>query len=276
MTFTPSARLAFAQPFPEQLAFFQKKVALPTGAWDDLQKAQHDHAVVVAGAMKADLLADLRDQITMMLAEGQGIGEFRKGFAEIVARNGWEGWTGSDTKAGRTWRTRVIYQTNVTTSYAAGRWAQLNDPDLIRERPFWRYVHADGVANPRPLHLAWGQARLTLPYDHPYWQTHYPPNGFGCHCYVIAVRGPKPGDATVPPVGWDALVSSTGELPGIDKGWGYAPGATAADPLGLARIVAEKAAGLPAKLSGAFLAEIRNGVEPGLWAEIQKYMEAGK
>jgi hypothetical protein len=276
MTFTPSARLAFAQPFPEQLAFFQKKVALPTGAWDDLKKAQHDHAVVVVGAMKADLLADLRDQITMMLAEGQGIGEFRKGFAEIVARNGWEGWTGSDTKAGRTWRTRVIYQTNVATSYAAGRWAQLNDPDLIKARPFWRYMHADGVANPRPLHLAWGQSRLTLPYDHPYWQTHYPPNGFGCHCYVIAVRGPKPGDATVPPVGWDALVSSTGELPGIDKGWGYAPGATAADPLALARIVAEKAAALPAKLSGAYLAEIRKGVEPGLWAEIENYMGAGK
>jgi hypothetical protein len=273
---TPSASLAFAQPFPKQLAFFQKKVGLPTGAWDDLWKAQHDHAFVVAGAMKADLLADLRDQITMTIAEGQSIGDFRKGFSEIISRNGWEGWTGSDTKAGRTWRTRVIYQTNVATSYAAGRWAQLTDSDLLKERPFWCYVHADGVANPRPLHLAWGQSRLTLPYDHLFWATHYPPNGFGCHCYVIAVRGPKPGDATVPPVGWDALVSSTGELPGIDKGWGYAPGATAADPLGLARIVAEKAAALPAKLSGAYLAEIRKGVEPGLWAEIENYMGAGK
>lgn len=270
---TPSVRLGFAQPFREQLAFFQKKVSVPTDAWDTITKAQHDHAWVVAGAMRADLLNDLHEAVTQAIAEGLGIGEFRKQFAEIVARHGWEGWTGSDSKAGRTWRTRVIYQTNMATSYAAGRWAQLNDPDLLKTRPFWRYVHADGVAHPRPHHLAWGEMRLTLRHDHPWWLTHYPPNGFGCHCYVIAVRGPGPNDATVPPVGWDALNSRTGELPGIDKGWGYAPGATAADPLGLAKVIAEKSRSLPFELAADFLAEIKSGVESGLWNNVEKYLE---
>lgn len=270
---TPSARLGFNQPFPEQLAFFQKKVSMPKDAWDAITKAQHDHAFVVAGAMRADLLNDLHEAVTQAIAEGGTIAQFRTQFDEIVARHGWEGWTGSDSKAGRTWRTRVIYQTNMATSYAAGRWAQLNDPDLIAQRPYWRYVHADGVASPRPLHLAWGQAGLTLPHDHTWWQTHYPPNGFGCHCYVIAVRGPKPGDATVPPIGWDEINSRTGELPGIDKGWGYAPGATGADPLGLARTIADKSRSLPFQLAADFLAEVKSGVEPGLWAEVERYLE---
>jgi hypothetical protein len=271
----PSTQAAFGQPFPEQVVFFQKKVSIPTGAWDEIRKSSQDHAFVVAGAMQADLLNDLHEAVTASINEGLGIAEFRKAFRLIVASHGWEGWTGAETRFGRTWRTRTIYQTNMATSYAAGRWAQLNDPDLLKDRPFWRYVHADGVATPRPLHLAWGQMRLTLPHDHPFWQTHYPPNGFGCHCYVTAVRNPAADDATVPPVGWDTVSSRTGELPGIDKGWGYAPGATAADPLGIARVVADKSRSLPFELSAEFLAQVKRGVEPALWSEIEKHLGSG-
>ena len=89
----------------------------------------------------------------------------------------WTGWTGEGTKAGEAWRTRVIYQTNLMTSYAAGRRAQLLDPDLVKRRPFWRYVHNDSVTHPRPHHKSWGDMRLTLRHDHPFWETHFPPNG---------------------------------------------------------------------------------------------------
>ncbi|MBN8717135.1 MAG: hypothetical protein J0I72_03320 [Stenotrophomonas sp.] len=40
--------------------------------------------------------------------------------------------------------------------------------------------------------------------------------------------GGKPG-YTEPPAGWDAIDPKTGEQVGIDKGWGYQPGATVAD-----------------------------------------------
>lgn len=119
----------------------------------------------------------------------------------------------------------MIYQTNIATSYAAGRWKQLNDPELKAVRPFWRYIHADGVVNPRPLHLAWGDSGLTLPNDHPFWRTHFPPNGWGCRCRVKAVRKPGAGDAKEPPAGWNTTDPRTGAPPGIDNGWDYAPGA---------------------------------------------------
>ncbi len=82
----------------------------------------------------------------------------------------------------------MIFQTNMATSYAAGRWAQINDPDLADFRPYIKYHHADGVLHPRPWHVAWNG--LVLPKDHLFWQTNAPPNGWGCHCYVSAA-GPK-------------------------------------------------------------------------------------
>jgi hypothetical protein len=218
------------QQFAEQIAFFRNKLNLPSETWRDIQRAANDRAFMVAGAMKADLLADLRKAVDQAV-QGGSIGEFRKQFADIVAKHGWTGWTGEGTKAGEAWRTRVIYQTNITAAYAAGRRAQLLDPELLSRRPFWRYVHNDSVTHPRPLHKQWGDMRLTLRHDDPFWETHFPPNGWGCKCRVVAVAAPGPDDATAPPDGWSDVDPRTGAPVGIDEGWDYAPGARAEDDL---------------------------------------------
>jgi hypothetical protein len=194
--------------------------------WDDIWQSAHDRAFMVAGAQKADLLNDLREAVGGYFERGDTIQDFRKNFERIVADRGWTGWTGEGSQAGRAWRTRVIYTTNVASSYAAGRYQQLTDPELLAERPYWRYVHNDSVLHPRPHHQAWGKAGLTLRHDHAFWKTHFPPNGWGCRCRVTAVRGPRAGDATEPPGGWNTTVPKTGAPPGIDKGWAYAPGRT--------------------------------------------------
>ena len=218
------------QQFQEQIDFFLAKLNLPSNRWDDIKAAAHDRAFIVAGAQKADLLNDLRAAVDKS-NRGGSIGDFRKDFAAAVQKSGWSGWTGQGTKAGEAWRTRVIYQTNMATSYAAGRWKQLNDPELLKVRPFWRYIHSDSVISPRPQHKAWGDSGLTLPAGHPFWTTHFPPNGWGCQCTVQAVRAPSNGAATEPPAGWEAIDPKTGAPVGIDKGWAYAPGANAQRPL---------------------------------------------
>lgn len=216
--------ITFHAPFAEQIDFFRQKLNLPSERWDDIIKSAHDRAFIVAGAMKADLLDDLRTAIDKAIAEGRGINEFRKDFKTLVAKQGWSGWTGEGTPAGEAWRTRVIYQTNMSTSYAAGRYQQLTDQGLLAIRPYWQYIHADGVQHPRPLHLRWH--KLTLPHDHVFWKTHYPPNGWGCQCRVKAVAKPNlaDGDVTELPEGWNER-DAKGNLPGIDKGFDYAPGA---------------------------------------------------
>jgi hypothetical protein len=239
-------RGAFDLIFEKQIAFFRGKINLPTARWDDVWKSGHDRAFVVAGAMQADLLDDLRKAVEQGITAGTGIDEFRSKFREIVKNRGWHGWTGEGTEKGEAWRTRVIFETNLRTSYAAGRHAQLTDPDLLSRRPFWQYIHSDNVRHPRPHHKAWGDSNLTLRYDDPFWQTHFPPNGWGCGCTVKAVRAPVDGAATAPPEGWDSINPKTGTPTGIDKGWDYAPGATRADEL--REMAAEKAAKLPEPL----------------------------
>lgn len=136
---------------------------------------------MVAGATKAELLADLAKAVDKAIAEGRSLEEFRSDFRSIVEKNGWHGWTGEGTKKGKAWRTRVIYRTNMATTYAAGRRAQL----LAGNFAFWVYRHG-GSREPRILHLGWNG--LALPPDHEFWATHSPPNGWGCSCYVVGAR----------------------------------------------------------------------------------------
>ncbi|MDR1889043.1 MAG: hypothetical protein LBQ81_06685 [Zoogloeaceae bacterium] len=220
--------------------------------------------------MRADLLADLSAAVAKGIEQGTGLKEFRADFRNIVEKRGWHGWTGEGTQAGEAWRTRIIFETNLRTSYAAGRYAQLTDPDLLQRRPYWKYIHADGVMAPRPQHLAWNG--MVLPHDHPFWETHYPPNGWGCGCRVTAVRGPKEGDKTAPPEGWDAINPKTGAPVGIDKGWAYAPGKSVANEL--RGIVEQKAAKLPEPIKSAFEADMKSVFPAATGFEEQKTAKA--
>ncbi|MDG4868970.1 phage minor head protein, partial [Guyparkeria sp. 1SP6A2] len=140
---------------------------VPTARWDDLWQDQHDRAFMVAGATKADLLADLAAAVDRSIQQGTGLEAFRKDFREIVARHGWTGWTGEGSTKGEAWRTRVIYRTNMATSYAAGRMAQWREKGY----PLWVYRHG-GSREPRLQHLDWDG--LILEADHPFWVTHAP------------------------------------------------------------------------------------------------------
>ncbi|WP_052166506.1 phage minor head protein [Methylobacter tundripaludum] len=245
----------FNLTFQEQVDFFRKKLNLPTEHYDDIIGAAHDRAFVVAGAAKADLLNDLRGAVDKAIAEGKSIQWFRKNFDGIVQQHGWEGWTGSDTKAGRDWRTRVIYRTNLSTSYAAGRYSQLTHPDLLQSRPYWKYIHNDTVSHPRPLHQSW--SGTVLRYDDPFWQTHFPPNGWGCRCRIAAVPAsdyhghPAPDDGTYEKIDRNGEIHT---LPkGVDYGWDYAPGASVVQQNGF---IDAKAKSLPPKLGKAFKEDV--------------------
>lgn len=189
---------------PEAVRYFAEKANVPTRTWRDLWQGQHARAFTVAGAMKADLLADLRRAVDGAIRDGESLGAFRKRFDQIVATHGWA------YNGGRNWRTRVIYDTNVRTAHMAGKYAQLTDPDTLARHPYWEYRHTT-LDNPRLQHKSW--SGLILRHDDPWWRTHYPPNGWGCHCDVLPVSrrrlqqlgktepdtAPEDADGDVPP-----------------------------------------------------------------------------
>lgn len=265
----------FNKPFQEQVDFFRPKLNLPTEHFDDILKSAHDRAFVVAGAMKADLLNDLRLAVDKSIAEGKSIQWFRKEFDNIVAKHGWTGWTGEGTKAGRDWRTRVIYQTNLSASYAAGRWAQLNDPDLLKRRPYWKYIHNDTVAHPRPLHQSW--SGMVLKHDDPFWQTHFPPNGWGCRCRVTAVPASEYKGHPAPDDGEYIYKDRFGTehvLPkGIDYGWDYAPGASIGQVM--QPVVETKIKVLPTPLADALAQDVTAVVLRTKLVSLDEFIAAG-
>jgi len=242
-------------------AFFARKLNLPSNEWSDLWREAHDKAFTVAGTLNDSgekALAQIREAVRAAIEDGETIEEFKKRFDDIVAKTGW------DYRGGRNFRARAIFETNLRTSWAAGRFAQMDE--IKSERPFWQYRHG-GSAQPRPEHLAWDG--LILHADHPWWRTHYPPNGFGCTCHVVCLsarevdrewkkaggkgnppkldahspgivfeRGPRgaksnprlwtPPDPTKDLVEVKVKGRGVVQVPrGIDPGWDYVPGSEA-------------------------------------------------
>ncbi|MGN5225060.1 phage minor head protein [Aeromonas veronii] len=214
-----------SQYFQQAIDYFRDKVNVKGDAWDSLWQGQHATAFTVAGAMKDDLLCDLRQSVDKAISLGMSLAEFRDEFKDIVTKQGWTGFRGEGSEAGMAWRTKVIYDTNVRQAYNAGRWQQL------QQFPVWVYHHGDS-RNPRPLHLSWNG--LTLSKDDPWWRTHFPQNGWGCKCRVegyskIRARlkgieiGEAPDDGT-----YEFVNKKTGEVmqvpKGIDPGFDYSVG----------------------------------------------------
>src|SRR5690606_4472693 len=76
-------------------------------------------------------------------------------------------------------RLRTIYETNLRQAMAAGRWERIER--TADRRPYLRYV-AMQDGNTRDEHAQWHNT--VLAWDDPWWQTHAPPNGWGCRCKI--------------------------------------------------------------------------------------------
>lgn len=240
----PTKQHPIRQPFSEQVAAIKARTEnlIDTATWRDIERNAHDRAFVVAGATRANVLGDMARLIEKSAAEGKSIEWFRSQFDELVKQTGWE-YNGS-----RNWRTRVIYTTNLRTSYATGRLQQLKNPKLKAVAPYWMYRHG-GSLDPRPHHLAWNKHVLAA--DDEWWQTHYPPNGWGCSCYVTAVSrktAERMGGKFTPP--------PADQKESIDEGWDYMPGGSVADEL--RSQVGDNVKRLPAALGARYFARSGN------------------
>jgi SPP1 gp7 family putative phage head morphogenesis protein len=214
---------AFAVQPVEAIDFLRRKVAIPTRAWTDLWEAMHARAFVVAGANTDALVADFHEAVRRAIEEGRTLDQFREDFDRIVAEHGWS------YRGTRGWRSRVIFETNLRMAYAAGRWAQIQR--VKRHRPYLRYVTMDDE-RVRPLHREWHN--VVLPVEHPWWATHFPPNGWGCRCFAQSLSARDVdrfglnvwGDAPLSPLVGRTVKTPDGPVTvmvprGIDPGFAY-------------------------------------------------------
>jgi hypothetical protein len=208
---------AIDQPFEEAIAFFRQKVSTPTKSWRDVWDGAHSKMFMVAGANNKAIVDDFQAAIAKALEQGTTLEDFRKDFDKVVKTHGWS------YEGERGWRTRTIFETNLRTAYAAGRYAQMTEPDTLATFPFWQYHHS-GAVHPRLQHKEWDGTCLAA--NDPFWNVAYPPNGFGCGCFVTPLSRPglrrlgKSGPDRAPDL--DQL--GTDQPLGVDPSFAYNPG----------------------------------------------------
>lgn len=227
-----------ALPPQEAVEFFKSKGYKFGFDWRDAWQEEHSQAFTVAKAMRADLLADIRQEVEAALTQGTTLRQFQKQLTPILQAKGWWGKkfvtdpnTGEQVKAqlGSPRRLRVVFDTNLRMAYATGRWERIKRQ--AKTRPYLRYTAVLDDRN-RPQHRAWHGTILRA--NHPWWNTHAPPNGWFCRCKVISLserqmkrRGWKQSpDPSVEVREWTN--KRTGEVlqvpKGIDPGFAYNPG----------------------------------------------------
>ena len=242
-------RAGFPVP-PEVSAYFRDKNLRPAFSWQDLWGQEHAYNFTVAKAVDAELLKTFQDSLQRAIDQGQSFETWRNQLRPELERQGWWGKRMVADPAGKApdkavdfsspRRLQTIFWANVRSARAAGQWERAQRAK--RALPFLLYVRTTS-REPREEHLRW--AGLILPVDHPFWDTHFPPNGWGCKCSVRQISAreaerllKEPG-YTNDPGDFERLATyvnrRTGQVTqepvGIDPGWGTNPGKSRAETL---------------------------------------------
>lgn len=207
--------------------------------WQEVWQAEHARAFAVAGVMRLDILQLIRTQLDTAVREGTAFADFRNTLrSQLQARGWWGNLEITDPASGEVRRTRfddrrlaLIFDVNLRQSHAAGRWAR----GMRSSLPLIVY-RTMGDERVRASHRPWDY--LVLPREHPFWDTHIPPNGWRCRCHFYftdeagvqaLVAAGKKVLREPPPMQWVEFENkSTGQVErvprGIDPGFAYNPG----------------------------------------------------
>jgi SPP1 gp7 family putative phage head morphogenesis protein len=162
--------------FAEAIEFLRDRLQISDAEWDALLRAAGQAAARASDSMEEAMRRDFRDAVLRALEEGGSLADFQADYARIVAEHGWS------YRGDPGWHSALVFRMETNNARAAGRWEQVQR--LKATRPYVRYVTA-GDAKVRLEHREWHG--IVLPADHPFWLTHWPPNGFNCRCDVESV-----------------------------------------------------------------------------------------
>ena len=189
----PSAldlRHAFGLPPRRAVEYLRGKGHKISWNWWETWEAAHAQSFTVAKALREDLLADIRAEVQRAIDQGLTARQFAANLEPRLQKKGWWGKqvvVGPDGAAelvqlGSPRRLKTIYRTNMRTARAVAHYQV--QQDTAAHRPYWMYVSMDDGrvrASHRAMH------GLVFRHDDPFWDSHYPPNGFNCRCRVEAL-----------------------------------------------------------------------------------------
>lgn len=175
----------------DALDFFRKKDLRVAFDAAEVSPQEHAHAFTVAKATKLDIMDDIKSSLAENMEAGETFRTWSKNIKPNLQEKGWWGrkdqidpLTGEtrNVQLGSPRRLKTIYNSNMRSARAAGQWERIERRK--ESHPYLLYELGPSEQH-RPEHVGW--AGILLPVDHPWWQSHMPPNGYGCKCRVRAV-----------------------------------------------------------------------------------------
>ena len=176
---------------PKQaLEYIKNKKLHPAFSYKDVWNEEHATAFTVAKAMQLDVLSDIKTAVEKAIENGTTFEQFKKELKPTLMQKGWWGksemtdpLTGETITAqlGSDRRLKTIYSTNLRSAYQKGQYDRTMESDL---HPYLMYRIGASIHH-REQHLRWNN--LIRPKDDPIWNSIFPPNGYGCKCYTVAV-----------------------------------------------------------------------------------------
>ena len=153
--------------------------------YDEIVHDAHKKAFTVAKMMNLDLLKDTQASLAKAFKEGVGFDEWKNSVKPMLAKKGWLGNIKvKDPKTGEekeiyvgNRRLRNIFNTNMRTAYAKARY----ESQMESLGEYFRYT---AVLDSRTREAHRKLHGKTLPKTDKFWDTNYPPNGWGCRCKV--------------------------------------------------------------------------------------------
>lgn len=206
------------QSFDEAIEWFRQKLSMSAKDYYALEEALRAQAFTVSGVANLDVIQQVFTALDKAIEKGTGFAKFQKDVqASLEAA-----WGRSDRVTG--WRVENIWRTNVQSAYAAGRYEQQTDPDLLEVRPFWLY---DALIDGQTSSICRGFNGTLLSATDPFWKTSYPPNHFSCRSAVKTLT-----ERQAARLGGATKVPTTRPQPGFDvaPGTPYKPDLKKYDP----------------------------------------------
>lgn len=219
-------------PAPEVISYIEGKALKPSFDWRDIYGEEHAYAFTVAKATQIDALSQIHEATIKAIKEGTPLKQFQATLGAELKKIGWWGKSHEVdpvtdelrvVQLGSERRLKTIYWANTRSAYAAGKWTRIQ---RTKEHLPYLLYQLGPAREHRPHHES--KENIILPIDDEFWHVWYPPNGWGCVCWVRQITRDEADELgglsekpDIPNRTWkNQRTGKTEEIPvGIDAGW---------------------------------------------------------
>ena len=162
--------------FDEAVDWFANRTIVTKKTANRLGDYSAGRAFTIAGVAQLDVINEVHASIGRAIESGIPFEEWQRATEDTLTR----AWGQRDS-----FRVETIFRNATSQAHNAGRWDQMQDPDVKRFRPYGMF---DGVVDSRTSAICRPLDGTILPLDDPWWETHSPQLHHRCRSSIRSLR----------------------------------------------------------------------------------------